>query len=59
MTEACPDTAARFVIMSGDPLNGVLRRFTAGHEVTLLSKPFDLATLRSTIDSIARRSDAD
>jgi len=59
VTEARPESAARFVIMSGDLLNGALRRFTVGHEVTLLSKPFDLATLRSTIDSIARRLDAD
>jgi hypothetical protein len=38
--------------MSGDILNPQLREFIADHGVGLLPKPFDLETVRTTLESV-------
>jgi CheY-like chemotaxis protein len=52
VARARPDTAARFVMMSGDVLNPTLEAFAVAQGVTLLAKPFDLETLDRTIRSV-------
>jgi hypothetical protein len=42
------------VFMSGDVLNPDLRRVVAERRVGLLAKPFDLDTVRSTLESVLR-----
>jgi two-component system NtrC family sensor kinase len=47
-----PELAHRFVFMSGDILNPQLREFIAERGVGLLPKPFDLDTVRRTLESV-------
>ena len=47
-----PELERRFVFMSGDVLNPQLREFVQAHGVGLLAKPFDLATVQRTLDSV-------
>ena len=47
-----PDLAPRLVLMSGDVLEPALEAFATRHAVTLLAKPFDLATLDGTIRAV-------
>lgn len=47
-----PELRSRFVFMSGDILNPQLRDFIAEHGVGLLPKPFDLGTVRTTLESV-------
>jgi CheY-like chemotaxis protein len=49
-----PELAQRFVMISGDVLNGTLATFAADNGVTLLAKPFDLDTLERTVRAVER-----
>ena len=44
-----PGLARRFVFMSGDVLNGELRDFALVRGITLLAKPFDIASVDRTV----------
>jgi nitrogen-specific signal transduction histidine kinase/CheY-like chemotaxis protein len=48
-----PDLARHFILMSGDVLNPELLAFAEGRAVRLLSKPFEIETLRSIIGEMA------
>jgi len=50
-----PDLERRFVFMSGDVLNPELSAFVARRGVGLLAKPFDLDTVRQTLDRVLAR----
>jgi CheY-like chemotaxis protein len=50
-----PDLERRFVFMSGDVLNPELSAFVARRGVGLLAKPFDLDTVRQTLDRVIAR----
>jgi two-component system NtrC family sensor kinase len=47
-----PELGHRFVFMSGDILNPQLREFIVEHRVGLLPKPFDLETVRTTLEAV-------
>ncbi|MGK2850705.1 MAG: ATP-binding protein [Candidatus Limnocylindrales bacterium] len=47
-----PELGSRFIMMSGDVLNPALETFISRHDVTILSKPFDLETLDRTVASV-------
>jgi CheY-like chemotaxis protein len=47
-----PELERRFVFMSGDVLNPELSAFVARRGVGLLSKPFDLDTVRTTLEAV-------
>jgi CheY-like chemotaxis protein len=49
-----PELERRFVFMSGDVLNPELQAFVARRRVGLLAKPFDLDTVRGTLESVLR-----
>jgi CheY-like chemotaxis protein len=49
-----PELERRFVFMSGDVLNPELQGFVARRHVGLLAKPFDLATVRQTLEAVLR-----
>ena len=49
-----PDLGRRFVFMSGDVLNPALQAFVARRGVGLLAKPFDLDTVRRTLEAVLR-----
>ena len=49
-----PELERRFVFMSGDVLNPELQAFVARRRVGLLAKPFDLDTVRQTLDVVLR-----
>lgn len=49
-----PELERRFVFMSGDVLNPELQSFVARRHVGLLAKPFDLATVRQTLEATLR-----
>jgi CheY-like chemotaxis protein len=51
-----PDLERRFVFMSGDVLNPELSAFVARRGVGLLAKPFDLDTVRQTLDRVLSRA---
>ena len=51
-----PDLERRFVFMSGDVLNPELSAFVARRGVGLLAKPFDLETVRQTLDRVLARA---
>jgi CheY-like chemotaxis protein len=51
-----PDLERRFVFMSGDVLNPELSSFVARRGVGLLAKPFDLETVRQTLDRVLSRA---
>ena len=51
-----PDLERRFVFMSGDVLNPELSAFVARRGVGLLAKPFDLDTVRQTLDRVLLRA---
>jgi two-component system response regulator HydG len=50
-----PELERRFVFMSGDVLNPELSAFVARRGVGLLAKPFDLDTVRQTLDRVLAR----
>ncbi len=50
--EIDPWLARRFVFMSGDVLNPELSDFATAHNITLLAKPFDIATVDRTVARI-------
>ena len=50
-----PELRERFVLMSGDILNPVLRDFADAHRVVLLAKPFDLASVGRTVRDLLER----
>jgi two-component system, NtrC family, sensor kinase len=47
-----PRLARRFAFMSGDVLNPQLRDFAAARGVQLLAKPFDIATVARTVETL-------
>jgi two-component system NtrC family sensor kinase len=47
-----PELERRFVFMSGDVLNPELSAFVARRGVGLLAKPFDLETVRTTLEAV-------
>jgi CheY-like chemotaxis protein len=49
-----PELERRFVFMSGDVLNPELQAFVARRRVGLLAKPFDLDTVRGTLEAVLR-----
>lgn len=49
-----PELERRFVFMSGDVLNPELSAFVARRGVGLLSKPFDLDAVRTTLEAVLR-----
>ena len=49
-----PELERRFVFMSGDVLNPELQGFVARRHVGLLAKPFDLDTVRRTLEAVLR-----
>ena len=49
-----PELERRFVFMSGDVLNPELQGFVARRHVGLLAKPFDLDTVRRTLEGVLR-----
>jgi hypothetical protein len=49
-----PELERRFVFMSGDVLNPALQAFVARRGVGLLAKPFDLDTVRRTLEAVLR-----
>jgi CheY-like chemotaxis protein len=49
-----PELERRFVFMSGDALNPDLQAFVARRRVGLLAKPFDLDTVRHTLEAVLR-----
>jgi CheY-like chemotaxis protein len=49
-----PELERRFVFMSGDILNPELQSFVARRHIGLLAKPFDLATVRQTLEATLR-----
>ena len=52
-----PELARRFAFMSGDVLNPDLREFADREGVVLLAKPFDIANVAKTVETLlARRS---
>jgi CheY-like chemotaxis protein len=51
-----PELERRFVFMSGDVLNPELQGFVARRHVGLLAKPFDLDTVRRTLEAVLRSS---
>lgn len=55
LVAARPELADRFVLMSGDVLNPALAAFAEERGLTLLAKPFDLATLDRTVRSVLDR----
>ena len=48
-----PELARQFILMSGDVLNPELLAFAEGRAIRLLSKPFEIETLRSIIGEIS------
>jgi two-component system NtrC family sensor kinase len=50
-----PELRDRFVFMSGDVLNPALRDFADTHNVVLLAKPFDLASVGRTVRDLLER----
>lgn len=52
LVAADPDLGHRFIMMSGDVLNPALEAFVGRHNVTILSKPFDLETLDRTVAGV-------
>ena len=49
VTAIRPELAERFVIMSGDTSETALASFAREHDVRLLAKPFDVASLRDMV----------
>ena len=49
-----PELERRFVFMSGDVLNPELQGFVARRHVGLLAKPFDLDTVRHSLEAVLR-----
>ena len=49
-----PELAGRFIFMSGDVLNPDLQEFADTHNVGLLAKPFDLATVQGAVRNLLR-----
>jgi two-component system NtrC family sensor kinase len=49
-----PELERRFVFMSGDVLNPDLQRVVEERGVRLLAKPFDLDTVRQTLEAVLR-----
>ena len=49
-----PELERRFVFMSGDVLNPELQGFVERRGVGLLAKPFDLGTVRRTLEDVLR-----
>ena len=49
-----PELERRFVFMSGDVLNPELQAFVARRHVGLLAKPFDLDTVRRSLEAVLR-----
>ncbi|HEX3428104.1 MAG TPA: ATP-binding protein, partial [Candidatus Limnocylindrales bacterium] len=47
-----PDLAHRFAFMSGDVLNPELRAFAKARGILLLGKPFDIATVGRTVETL-------
>jgi len=47
-----PALGRRFAFMSGDVLNPELREFATAHDVQLLAKPFDIATVGELVGSL-------
>jgi CheY-like chemotaxis protein len=47
-----PGLARRFAFMSGDVLNPQLRAFATARGVQLLAKPFDIATVARTVETL-------
>ena len=47
-----PALGRRFAFMSGDVLNPELREFATAHDVQLLAKPFDIATVGELVGAL-------
>ena len=47
-----PALGRRFAFMSGDVLNPELREFATAHDVQLLAKPFDIATVGELVRAL-------
>jgi CheY-like chemotaxis protein len=54
IVEIRPELERRFVFMSGDVLNPDLQGFVERRGVGLLAKPFDLDTVRRTLEAVLR-----
>jgi CheY-like chemotaxis protein len=52
VAEIKPSLASRFVFMSGDVLNVELNEFAVEHGVTLLAKPFDIASVDRAVAGV-------
>jgi two-component system NtrC family sensor kinase len=53
VTAIRPELAGRFILMSGDTGETALASFARQHEVRLLAKPFDVASLRDMVRTAA------
>jgi len=51
-----PALARRFVFMTGDVLNPELRTFASSRQISLLAKPFDLATVADVVRAVLDRA---
>jgi DNA-binding NarL/FixJ family response regulator len=56
--DAHPELAARLVFTTGDPHEAVIADFLAASGCGVLAKPFELATLRSLVDTVTARAAA-
>ena len=54
VAETSPDLARRFAFMTGDVTNPDLRALAGARGVTLLAKPFDMASVQQTLERIVR-----
>jgi hypothetical protein len=52
VAELQPALARRFAFMSGDVLNPELHDFATEHQVLLLAKPFDIATVGAIVSQL-------
>ncbi|HET7728346.1 MAG TPA: ATP-binding protein [Candidatus Limnocylindrales bacterium] len=50
-----PELARHFVFMTGDVLNAELREFASSRGISLLAKPFDLATVAEAVRGVLER----
>jgi CheY-like chemotaxis protein len=50
-----PTIAGRWIFMSGDVLNPDLHAFAEAHDIPLLAKPFDLASVTRSVQDVVDR----